>query len=79
MLELAARLRGVLPGVPILLATSPADAIGAAELMRAGVPDVVPWPIAAAETVVALQDSLTWSRRQVPDRFYNSTVRASVE
>jgi len=41
-----------------MLATFLADAVGAAELMRAGVADVVPWPIAADETIAALRDSL---------------------
>lgn len=58
MLELSAWLRQIVPGVPILLATLAADAIGAAELLRAGVTDVVPWPIAAAETIAALQESV---------------------
>jgi signal transduction histidine kinase/CheY-like chemotaxis protein len=62
MLELSARLHEVVPGVPILLATVSIDAVGAAELMRAGVADVVPWPIAAAETIAALQDALRRSR-----------------
>lgn len=58
MLELAAQLRQVVPCVPILLATVAADGIGAEELMHAGVADVVPWPIGAAETIAALQDRL---------------------
>jgi len=58
MLALSTRLRRLVPRVPILLATVLADAVGAAELMRAGVADVVPWPIAADETIATLQDSL---------------------
>jgi signal transduction histidine kinase len=58
MLELSGSLQQVLPGVPILLATIAADAVGAAELMDAGVADVVPWPIAAADTIATLQESV---------------------
>jgi signal transduction histidine kinase len=58
MLELSARLHQVAPSVPILLATFLADTVGAAELMRAGVADVVPWPIAVGETMATLRDSL---------------------
>jgi len=58
MLELSARLRRLVPGVPILLATFSADAVGVAELMRAGVADVLPWPIAADGTVATLRDTL---------------------
>ncbi len=62
ILELSTRLRQLVPGVPILLATFLPDAIGAAELMQAGVTDLVPWPIAAGETLATLQDSLRRSR-----------------
>ena len=58
MLELSVRLHQVVPGVPILLATVSAEAVGTAELIIAGVADVVPWPIAAAETIATLRDSL---------------------
>jgi len=58
MLVLSAHLRRLVPGVPILLATSSADALGVAELMRAGVADVVPWPIAADTTIATLRDTL---------------------
>lgn len=57
-LELSTRLHRLVPGVPILLATFLADALDVAELMRAGVADVVPWPIAADETIAILRDSL---------------------
>jgi DNA-binding response OmpR family regulator len=58
MLELSARLRRLVPGVPILLATVSTETVGAAKLIGAGVADVVPWPIAASETVATLRDSL---------------------
>jgi len=58
MLELSARLHRFVPDVPILLATFSADAVDVAELMRAGVADVLPWPIAAAGTVATLRDTL---------------------
>ncbi len=58
MLELSTRLRQLVPGVPILLATFLADTVGAATLLRAGVADVVPWPIAAGEAMATLRDSL---------------------
>jgi signal transduction histidine kinase len=58
MLELSAHLRRLVPGVPILLATFSADAVGVAELMRAGVADILPWPIAADGTIAILQDTL---------------------
>lgn len=58
MLELSARLRRIAPGVPILLATVSAEAVGAAELIAAGVADVVPWPIAAGESSATLRESL---------------------
>jgi signal transduction histidine kinase/CheY-like chemotaxis protein len=74
MLTLAARLRQAAPSVPILLATSSADAVSAGELMRAGVSDVVPWPIAAAETVPALRDNLRRSPHQVRSPSYSSTA-----
>jgi len=58
MLALSARLRQVTPSVPILLATAAADAVSADALMTAGVLDVVPWPIAATEAMVGLQEHL---------------------
>jgi signal transduction histidine kinase/AmiR/NasT family two-component response regulator len=64
MLELSARMRQVAPGTPILLATSSADAVSAGELMSAGVSDVVPWPLDAADTIAALQDCLRRGNRQ---------------
>jgi signal transduction histidine kinase/FixJ family two-component response regulator len=64
MLAIAEQLRQAVPDVPVLLATSSADAISAKELMRVGVSDVLPWPIAAAETIVALQDSLQRTARR---------------
>jgi signal transduction histidine kinase/ActR/RegA family two-component response regulator len=66
MLELSTGLHQLVPGAPILLATFLADAVHATELVRAGVADVVPWPIAADETVAALRDSLR--RRSAPQR-----------
>lgn len=65
MLALSTGLRRLVPGVPILLATFMVDAVGAVELIRAGVADVVPWPIAADETIATLRDSL---RRTGPSR-----------
>jgi signal transduction histidine kinase/CheY-like chemotaxis protein len=58
MLELSAHLHRLVAGVPILLATSSAEAVDVAELMRAGVADVLPWPIAADRTIAILQDTL---------------------
>jgi CheY-like chemotaxis protein len=72
MLILSARLRQAGLRVPILLATSSADAVSVGELMRAGVSDVVPWPIAAAETVQALRDNLRRGPRQAPSPSYSS-------
>jgi CheY-like chemotaxis protein len=58
VLELTTALRGVSPDLPILLATSSNDAFGAMTLARAGVSEVVSWPLNAAEVALALQDRL---------------------
>lgn len=58
LLELTTALRSVSPDLPILLATSPNDAFDAMTLARAGVSEVVSWPIKAAEVALALQDRL---------------------
>jgi CheY-like chemotaxis protein len=55
ILELAAALHAVVPHLPILLATASADEIDAAALVAAGVPDVVRWPVIAADLAVALR------------------------
>jgi signal transduction histidine kinase/CheY-like chemotaxis protein len=74
-LELTAALRGVSPDLPILLATASSDAFGAMPLARAGVSEVVSWPIRAAEIAVVLQDRLrTGGRRQVSGAGSDSRV-----
>jgi signal transduction histidine kinase len=66
VLELTTALRGVSPDLPILLATSSNDAFGAMTLARAGVSELVSWPIKAAEIASVLQDRLQVSGRQQP-------------
>jgi CheY-like chemotaxis protein len=61
-LELAASLREVAPGLPILLATASADEIGADTLIAAGVTDVVPRPVVASEIGSALAVCLAAAR-----------------
>jgi CheY-like chemotaxis protein len=63
-LEIAASLREVAPGLPILLATDSADEIGADSLMISGVTDVVPWPIVASDIAAALTTCLAARRRE---------------
>jgi CheY-like chemotaxis protein len=58
MLEAADTLHRLAPHLPILFATSAAEAYGADELVRAGVSDIVPWPISAGEIAIALRDCL---------------------
>jgi CheY-like chemotaxis protein len=58
VLELTTALRNASPDLLILLATSSSDAFGAMTLARAGISEVVSWPIKAAEIAVALQDHL---------------------
>jgi signal transduction histidine kinase/CheY-like chemotaxis protein len=58
VLELTTALRSTSRNMPILLATSSNDAFGAMTLARAGISEVVSWPIKAAEIAVALQDRL---------------------
>jgi CheY-like chemotaxis protein len=58
MLELSTVLHNLAPRVPILLATSSAHEFHANELVRAGVSDIVPWPITAGDIAVSLRDCL---------------------
>jgi CheY-like chemotaxis protein len=55
-LELTEELRHLAPDLAILLAAGPADEFDANALLVAGVSDIVPWPITAAEIAPALQD-----------------------
>jgi signal transduction histidine kinase/CheY-like chemotaxis protein len=64
MLELAAALHAFAPAIPILLATSSAGEFGADELIRAGISDVMPWPITAGDIAVSLRDCLQRSAVQ---------------
>jgi PleD family two-component response regulator len=57
-LEVAAALHEIAPRVAILLASSSADDLDANALVRAGVSDVVHWPIITAEVAAALQECL---------------------
>jgi hypothetical protein len=58
VLELTTALHDACPDLPILLATSLNDAVGAMALAGAGISEVVSWPIKATEMAVALQDPL---------------------
>jgi signal transduction histidine kinase len=58
VLELTTALRRVSPDLPILLATSSNEAFGAMTLARAGISEVISWPIKAAEVAGALRDRL---------------------
>jgi signal transduction histidine kinase/CheY-like chemotaxis protein len=64
-LELAAALHASAPRLPIVLASKAAIEIGADTLVRAGISDVVRWPIVAEEIAMALQGS---ALKQVEDR-----------
>jgi DNA-binding NtrC family response regulator len=57
-LDLAAALHDIAPSLPILLATASVGEFGANALIAAGITDVTPWPIVAAEIATALQDCL---------------------
>jgi signal transduction histidine kinase/CheY-like chemotaxis protein len=57
-LELAAEIHNLAPGMPILLAATSCDELGANSLVVAGIADVVRWPLAASEIATALQDCL---------------------
>ena len=61
-LDLAASLHKVVPRIPILLVTAPADEIDADSLMVAGVADVVGWPINASEVAAVLAACLEPNR-----------------
>jgi DNA-binding NtrC family response regulator len=61
-LELATALHEIAPGVPVLLATASADQFAANSLIEAGISDVVPWPIIAAEVATAVTDCL-WRKQ----------------
>jgi signal transduction histidine kinase/CheY-like chemotaxis protein len=65
-LEIAASLREVARGLPILLATASADEIAADSLMVSGVTDVVHWPIVASDIAAALTICLAARRRETP-------------
>jgi signal transduction histidine kinase len=56
-LELAAALHASAPRLPIVLASKAAIEIGADTLVRAGISDVVRWPIVAEEIAMALDGS----------------------
>jgi Histidine kinase-, DNA gyrase B-, and HSP90-like ATPase len=56
-LELAAALHATAPRLPIVLASKAAIEIGADTLVRAGISDVVHWPIVAEEIAMALAHS----------------------
>ncbi len=58
VLELTTALRNASPDLMILLASSSNDAFSAMTLARAGISEVVSWPIKAAEIAIALQDRL---------------------
>jgi signal transduction histidine kinase/CheY-like chemotaxis protein len=68
-LELTTAVRDASPDLPILLATSSSDAFGAVTLARAGISEVVSWPIRATEIAVALL-----GRRRVVGRRQTSLV-----
>jgi signal transduction histidine kinase/FixJ family two-component response regulator len=61
-LEMAAALHAAAAHLPIVLATSSADEIGADALLAAGIADVVRWPIVAAEIAAALDRCLAVKR-----------------
>jgi len=63
-LGFASALRRTKADLPILLATSPNNAVGAAALAGAGVSEVVPWPIKAAEIAMALDTHLRSATRR---------------
>ena len=56
-LHLAATLHASAPRLPIVLAAQAAIEIGADTLVRAGISDVVRWPIVAEEIAMALAHS----------------------
>ena len=73
MLELSTMLHEAAPVVPILLATSSADEFRASELIRAGVSDIVPWPITAGDIAVSLRDCLRRSAARGVDHSASRT------
>jgi CheY-like chemotaxis protein len=75
MLELATVLHEFAPVVPILLATSSADEFRASQLVRAGVSDIVPWPITAGDIAVSLRDCLR--RSGYPHQLANDAIPVS--
>lgn len=58
LLALSEGLHRLAPRLPIILATSAHDQFNAGQLLGAGIADVVPWPLAAVETALALQSAL---------------------
>jgi signal transduction histidine kinase/CheY-like chemotaxis protein len=66
-LDLAVSLHGIVPDVPILLATASADEIGADALVAAAISEVVHRPLASAELAAALARCLTVSEISVSE------------
>jgi len=78
-LKLAATLHGLLPRVPIVLATKAALEIGADKLVNAGIVDVVRWPLLADEIAIALAHGAMLSRTGVaPTPHQRATPAASL-
>ncbi|HLG81873.1 MAG TPA: two-component system VirA-like sensor kinase [Bradyrhizobium sp.] len=63
-LELAAALHAIAPRLPIVLASTAAIELGADTLVRAGISDVVRWPIVAEEIAMALAHSAALARSE---------------
>jgi CheY-like chemotaxis protein len=61
-LKQATTLHGLLPRVPIVLATKAALEIGADRLVQAGIVDVVRWPLVADEIALALANGAMLGR-----------------
>jgi signal transduction histidine kinase len=73
-LELAAALHAAAPRLPIVLASKAALEIGADTLVRAGISDVVRWPIIAEEIAIALAHNSALTRLE--DRRQRRPIRA---
>jgi FixJ family two-component response regulator len=65
-LDLAASLHAAAPRLPIVLATRAAIEIGADRLVRAGISDVVRWPIVAEEIAFALTYGAAVKKADLP-------------
>lgn len=61
-LDLATALHETVPDLPVLLATAPADEIGANSLVAAGISEVVHRPLISAEIASALERSLQFGK-----------------